>query len=90
MVKAVISVVGHDTVGIIAKLTTMIAEHNVNILDISQKVMQDYFTMILLTDVENLDVKFGEFADLASKFGDEIGVSIRVQHEDAFNSMHRI
>ncbi|MDY6313642.1 MAG: ACT domain-containing protein [Clostridia bacterium] len=88
--KAVISVVGHDKVGIIAKVSALLAEHNVNILDISQTVMQGYFTMIMLVDVEKLDIKFGDFADLMSGFGDTIDMNIRVQHEDIFNSMHRI
>ena len=90
MIKAVISVVGHDKVGIIAKVSALLAEHNVNILDISQTVMQGYFTMIMLVDVEKLDTKFGDFADLMSNFGDTIDMNIRVQHEDIFNSMHRI
>lgn len=90
MIKAVISVVGHDKVGIIAKVSALLAEHNVNILDISQTVMQGYFTMIMLVDVEKLDIKFGDFADLMSGFGDTIDMNIRVQHEDIFNSMHRI
>ncbi len=90
MIKAVISVVGHDKVGIIAKVSALLAEHNVNVLDISQTVMQGYFTMIMLVDVEKLDIKFGDFADLMSSFGDTIDMNIRVQHEDIFNSMHRI
>lgn len=90
MVKTVISVVGNDRVGIIAKVSALLAEHNVNVLDISQTVMQEYFTMIMLVDVEKLDVKFGDFSDEMNKLGDEIGMNIRVQHEDIFNSMHRI
>ena len=90
MVKAVISVVGNDKVGIIARVSAKIAEHNVNILDITQTVMQDYFTMIMLVDVEKLNVKFADFAEIMGKYGDEIGMNIRVQHEDIFNSMHRI
>ena len=90
MIKAVITVVGHDKVGIIAAVSARLAEFNVNILDISQTVMQDYFTMITMTDITNLNTDFGEFADSLSELGDEIGMKIRVQHEDIFNSMHRI
>lgn len=90
MIKAIISVVGNDRVGIIAKISTLLAEHDVNVLDISQTVMQGYFTMIMLVDVEKLDIKFGDFSDEMNKLGEEIGMNIRVQHEDIFNSMHRI
>ena len=90
MIKAVVTVVGHDKVGIIAGISAKLAEHSVNILDISQTVMQEYFTMIMLVDVEGLDMAFGDFSDLLSGYGDEIGMKIRVQHEDIFNSMHRI
>ena len=90
MIKAVITVVGHDRVGIIAAVSARLAEFNVNILDISQTVMQDYFTMITMTDISNLNTDFGEFSDSLSALGDEIGMKIRVQHEDIFNSMHRI
>ena len=90
MIKAVITVVGHDRVGIIAAVSARLAEFNVNILDISQTVMQDYFTMITMTDISNLNTDFGEFSDSLSQLGEEIGMKIRVQHEDIFNSMHRI
>ena len=90
MTKAVITVVGHDRVGIIAAVSVRLAEFNVNILDISQTVMQDYFTMITMTDISNLNTDFGTFSDSLSQLGDEIGMKIRVQHEDIFNSMHRI
>ena len=90
MIKAVITVVGHDRVGIIAAVSARLTEFNVNILDISQTVMQDYFTMITMTDITNLNTSFGEFADAMGELGDEIGMKIRVQHEDIFNSMHRI
>ena len=90
MTKAVITVVGHDRVGIIAAVSVRLAEFNVSILDISQTVMQDYFTMITMTDISNLNTDFGTFSDSLSQLGDEIGMKIRVQHEDIFNSMHRI
>ena len=90
MVKAIISVVGHDRIGIIAKVSNKLAEYSVNILDISQTVMQEYFTMIMLVDIEALNVEFGDFTDGMQKLSDEINMKIRVQHEDIFNSMHRI
>ncbi len=90
MVKAVITVVGHDKIGIIAKVANKLADFNVNILDISQTVMQEYFTMIMLTDISSLNAEFGDFCDAVSNLGDEIGMKIRVQHEEIFNSMHRI
>ena len=90
MTKAVITVVGHDRVGIIAAVSARLAEFNVNILDISQTVMQDYFTMITMTDISNLNTDFGKFTDSMAKLGEEIGMKIKVQHEDIFNSMHRI
>ena len=90
MIKAVITVVGHDKVGIIASVSAKLAEFNVNILDITQTVMQDYFTMIMMLDVSGLNVEFGDFSDKMSVLGDEIGMKIKVQHEDIFNSMHRI
>lgn len=90
MVKAVITVVGHDKVGIIASVSAKLAEFNVNILDITQTVMQDYFTMIMMLDISSLKGEFGDFSDAMGKLGDEIGMKIKVQHEDIFNSMHRI
>ena len=90
MIKAVITVVGHDRVGIIASVSAKLTEFNVNILDISQTVMQDYFTMIMMTDISGLNTSFGEFSDAMAGLGEEIGMKIKVQHEDIFNSMHRI
>ena len=88
--KAVISVLGEDKVGILAAVSAKCAEHNVNILDVSQTVLQNMFTMIMLIDIGEISIDFGAFADLMKKYGSEIGMEIRVMHEDIFNSMHRI
>ena len=88
--KAVISVIGKDTVGILAKVSTKCAEFNVNVDDVTQTVMQDIFTMIMLTDVTKCSVDFGEFKAEMKKLGEDMGMKIEVMHEDIFNSMHRI
>ena len=88
MSKAIITVVGKDTVGIIAKVCTYLAENHVNILDISQTIVQDYFNMIV--DVTNIEKTFGEVADELEKVGEEIGVTVKIQREEIFTKMHRI
>ena len=88
--KAVISVVGCDSVGIIAKVSNECADCGVNILDISQTVLQDYFTMIMITDIDKINIPFTEFVDRMSALGREKNLEIRAMHEDIFNSMHRI
>ena len=88
--KAVISVVGCDSVGIIAKVSNECADCGVNILDISQTVLQDYFTMIMITDIDKINIPFTEFVDRMSALGKEKNLEIRAMHEDIFNSMHRI
>ena len=90
MKKTIITVVGKDTVGIIAKVCTYLAENNVNILDISQTIVQGFFNMMMVTDANNSQKDIAELADGLEKLGDSIGVSIRWQHEDIFNKMHRI
>lgn len=89
MKKFIITVVGHDTVGIIAKVCTYLAEHQVNILDISQTIVDGYFNMMMIVDAGNVDDVTVMSQDLG-KLGEEIGVIIRCQHEDIFNMMHRI
>ena len=88
--KAVITVTGKDSVGIIAKVSAMCAEQNANIVDITQSVMQDYFAMIMLVEIDSLKVKFADFADTLAKLGDERGLVISAVHEDIFNTMHHI
>lgn len=90
MKKSIITVVGKDTVGIIAKVCTYLAENNINILDISQTIVQDYFNMMMIVDANNADKKIDNIADELEKLGEEIGVQIKIQQEDIFNSMHRI
>lgn len=88
MKKAVITVIGKDTVGIIAKVSSLLYENDINILDISQTIMQDLFTMIMLVDMK--DVQVGEIQKKLDKIAEEMKLSIRVQNEEIFNSMHRI
>ena len=90
MKTTVISVIGKDTVGITAKVSAACAEHNVNIIDITQSVLQDMFVMVMLTDISALDCPFNSFSESMSSLGEQSGLEIRVMHEDIFNSMHRI
>ncbi|NSL53348.1 ACT domain-containing protein [Calidifontibacillus erzurumensis] len=89
MRRAVVSVIGKDQVGIIAKVTTVLAENNVNILDISQTILQDFFTMMMLVDVTNIE----NLDSLQAKFdgiSEEMGLKINIQLEEIFRTMHRI
>ncbi len=88
--KAIITVIGKDTTGIIAAICTLLAEKKVNILDISQTVMDGFFTMTMLVDLEESIVSFAEISDALSQKGEELGLSIRIQREDIFDLMHRI
>ena len=88
--KAVITVLGSDRVGIISAVTNVLAKVNVNILDISQTIMEEIFTMVMLVDLKQANVPFAEISKALDEIGQELGVSIRIQHEDIFNSMHRI
>ena len=88
--RAVITVVGKDTVGILAKVSTLCAGFGANIIDVTQTVMQDLFCMIMLCETQALSAPFAEFVDQAEKLGGENGLKIHVMHEDLFNSMHRI
>lgn len=90
MKKTIITVVGKDTVGIIAKVCTYLADNNINILDISQTIVQGYFNMMMITDANQAVKSFGQIAEEMEELGGKIGVSIRCQHEDIFNKMHRI
>ena len=90
MKRTVITVVGKDTVGIIAKVCTYLAENNVNILDISQTIVQGFFNMMMITDANKSDKPFAELARGLEELVDEMGLTIRCQHEDIFNKMHRI
>ena len=88
--KAVITVIGTDTMGIIAQVSTQCAQNKVNILDITQKVFEDTFAMIMLVEVDSLNVEFSVFVDNMTHLGAKIGVIIHTMHEDIFNSMHKI
>lgn len=87
--RAIVSVIGKDQVGIIAKVTTVLAEQNVNILDISQTILQDFFTMMMLVDVtnfEDFDALHGQLSDVGASFG----LTINIQLEEIFQAMHRV
>lgn len=88
--KAVITVVGKDTVGILAGVSSKCAEYGINIIDVSQTVLSDMFCMIMIGDMNKLAVGFGEFADIIKQYGKEKNLEISAMHEDIFNSMHKI
>ncbi len=88
--KAIVTVIGKDKAGIIAKVSTKIAEAKINIEDISQTIVQGNFTMLMLCNFENSQLSLADFHDSMIELGNEIGVSIHVQHEDIFNVMHKI
>lgn len=90
MKKTIITVVGHDQVGIIAKVCTYLANNRVNILDISQTIVQGYFNMMMIVDASGAPKEFGDLANELEQIGEEIGVIIRAQREDIFDMMHRI
>lgn len=88
--KAIITVIGKDKVGIIAGVSSILAEMKVNILDISQTIMQEYFTMIMLTDLSCSVVPFDKVKEELDEKGKKLGVSIKIQDEGIFNSMNRV
>lgn len=88
--RAIVTVIGKDTVGIIAAVCALLSQHQVNVLDISQTVLQEYFTMIMLVDAKDSDLPFADLAELLKQEGEARGLSIRMQREDIFNAMHRI
>ena len=90
MSKAIITVVGKDTVGIIAKVCTYLAENRINILAISQTIVQDYFNMMMIVDVTSISQSFGDVAEELEQVGEAIGVKVKIQREDIFTKMHRI
>ncbi len=90
MKKSIITVVGKDTVGIIAKVCTYLANNQVNVEDISQTIVQGYFNMMMIVDTERSSQSFSDLVTDLEKLGDEIGVKIRCQREDIFTKMHRI
>ncbi|MCI7105512.1 MAG: ACT domain-containing protein [Lachnobacterium sp.] len=88
--KTIITVVGKDTVGIIAKVCTYLAENGVNILDISQTIVSGYFNMMMITDMSGAKKSFADVSNEMDKLGEEIGVTIKCQREEIFEKMHRI
>lgn len=90
MKKCIITVVGKDTVGIIAKVCTYLADNQINILDISQTIVQGYFNMMMITDMSHAKKEFGDVSEDLAAVGEEIGVTIRCQRAEIFEKMHRL
>ena len=90
MNRTIITVVGKDTVGIIAKVCTYLAENDINILDISQTIVQEYFNMMMIVDMGKMNTSFETVADELDELGKSIGVQVKCQREEIFNMMHRI
>ena len=88
--RAVITVVGKDTVGILAKVSEICAKSNINITEVSQTVMEDMFCMIMMADISLSNVEFTDFSDELTRYGEDNNLSIHAMHEEIFNSMHRI
>ncbi len=88
--RAVITVVGKDRTGIIAKLSHTLCEHEVNIVDISQNVMEDMFAMVMLVNIDRCTVDFNTLADRLDRDGEALGMKIHTMHEDIFDAMHKI
>ena len=88
--KTIITVVGKDTVGIIAKVCTYLADNGVNILDISQTIVSGFFNMMMITDMSGAKKSFADISNEMDKLGEEIGVTIKRQREEIFEKMHRI
>ena len=90
MNRTIITVVGKDTKGIIAKVCTYLADNNVNILDISQTIVQEYFNMMMIVDMAKMEKPFVQAADEITKLGESVGVQVKCQREEIFDVMHRI
>mgnify|MGYP002521999810 FL=1 len=90
MKKTIITVVGKDKVGVIAKICTYLSDHNVSIMDITQSIIDSYFNMMMIVDTENIDLDFAVFAHQLVALGDDLGVEVRCQRSDIFDNMHRI
>jgi ACT domain-containing protein len=88
--RIIVTVIGRDRVGIIARVSTLLADANANIVDISQTTLQEFFTMIMLADIRDASVPFDELKRRLNTAGDELGLRIDAQHEDVFRFMHRI
>ena len=88
--RAVVTVIGKDMVGILAKVTAICADKNVNVLEVTQSIMQDLFAMVMLVDISKCTVPFSELVDEMEATGEAMGLKIHTMHEDVFNAMHRI
>ncbi len=88
--NAIVTVIGKDQVGITAAVCSLLAQQNINILDINQTILRDYFTMVMLVDMSGCQQDIGQISDLLAKAGQERALSIRIQREDIFNAMHRV
>lgn len=88
--KAIVTVIGKDRVGIISGVSNVLAEEKVNILDISQTILQDYFAMIMLVDLSEIVLSFKELKDILKTIGEKLGVSVTIQREEIFKAMHQI
>ena len=88
--RAVVAVIGKDTVGILAKVSGICAECKANVMDVTQTIMQDLFAMTMMIEISNLTINYVDFADKLTKAGSEMGLQVHVMHEDIFNAMHRI
>lgn len=88
--RAVITVLGKDMVGILARVSSICAEHEVNVTEVTQSVLQDLFAMIMMVDISKSTIPFSELSDRLTGLGEEMGLTIHTMHEDIFNSMHRI
>lgn len=88
--RAVITVIGKDMVGILAGVSNICVNRKVNIIEVTQSIMQDMFAMIMMVDISGSDVPFATLSEDLSKFGEENALSVHIMHEDIFNSMHRI
>ena len=88
--RAIISVVGKDTVGILAKVSSLCAASQVNVVDVTQTILQDMFVMVMMVDISKMTVTFSDFSDEVTGYGKDDGLVIHVMHEDIFNSMHKI
>lgn len=88
--RAVVAVIGKDTVGILAKVSGICAEYGANVMDVTQTIMQDLFAMTMMIEISALSIDYADFADKLKACGTEMGLAIHVMHEDIFNAMHRI
>ena len=88
--RAVITVIGKDMVGILARVSTQCAQHKINVLEVTQSILQDMFAMIMMVEISDSDIPFTQFAEELAAIGNEMNLSIHAMHEDIFNSMHNI